>query len=617
MRTLLAVSVLILCVLQPQHLAAQASASLEAQTSSPKGEQGSALDHWWLGAAYRHVWVPPYVTDAFFARAPSISNDGFGLLATYRNGSGFNLEMGAGYLPYEFAGSFIADDGFIEDAELIESDLKFAYVTGTVSWDIPLHKVVAFEIGLGLDLGVVLGDLTRNEAYFDSATGEFVGCKAPLKPALRGPNDVPYCNVPENGSYNPATGSFRSDKDVKGEQYNVKEGRIPPLMLFPMLPHLALRVQPLDFLMLKAEFAFGGVQMWVGASLHVSLGALKPAPKPAPVAEPKVVTGRVLGKVVEAEGGAPIGGATVRAITSAQVPVQSNADGTFVIAGVPVGRARFQITHPHYADSKCEADIPSAGGDVALACPLAPPPRVGAISGQVVDEAGAPITPASITLVGPTAGDTPRTTAAGAEGYFAAVDLPVGTYLARVEADGYLVSAIKVDVVLQDTAMPKVVLIKKPEHALVELRKQELAIVEQIQFMPKSAEIAADSEGLLRQVADALHRHPELELVEIQGHTDPSGGRAMNMPLSQQRAESVRAWLVSAGVAESRLVAKGYGPDKPLVPNTSAANRAKNRRVQFIIVKQGAPVVQVKPAEPAAAPEAAPAAVPTQPAPTP
>ena len=59
-----------------------------------------ALDRWWLGGYYRHHWIPGYITDPFFASAPAISNDGFGLVATYRTLGALNVELGVGYMPY-------------------------------------------------------------------------------------------------------------------------------------------------------------------------------------------------------------------------------------------------------------------------------------------------------------------------------------------------------------------------------------------------------------------------------------------------------------------------------------------------------------------------------------
>ncbi|MGH7270072.1 MAG: OmpA family protein, partial [Polyangiaceae bacterium] len=61
-----------------------------------------------------------------------------------------------------------------------------------------------------------------------------------------------------------------------------------------------------------------------------------------------------------------------------------------------------------------------------------------------------------------------------------------------------------------------------------------------------------------------------------------------NMHLSQSRADAVRAYLVAHGIAPERLVAKGYGFHQPLVPNDTAANRALNRRVQFIRTESAA-----------------------------
>jgi outer membrane protein OmpA-like peptidoglycan-associated protein len=58
-----------------------------------------------------------------------------------------------------------------------------------------------------------------------------------------------------------------------------------------------------------------------------------------------------------------------------------------------------------------------------------------------------------------------------------------------------------------------------------------------------------------------------------------------NLQLSDARASSVKAWLVGAGIDPARLVPKGYGQTRPLAPNVTAGNRARNRRVQFIILE--------------------------------
>ena len=585
MRALIASLLASICLLAAGTACAQTAAagqvegSVTAGAASPAAEE-SALAHWWLGGYYRHLWIPGYVTDLFLSRAPAVSNDGFGAVATYRSSSGFNVEMGFGYAPYAFHGPFLADGMPIEDTELVRSDLALWHLTGSVLWDIEFHPVVALELGVGLDLGFFSGKVIRNEAYLDPATGRFADCAGPLDPPVVGPNGDPYCNVPEHGG-----STDRADQ--KGEQYHVREGAVPPVMLFPMLPRVGLRLQPLRYLAIKAEFAFGIAQMWAGVSLHVGFGLFAKHASPSPVQEvapPPPAMGRVLGRVLDAESGAPVAGATVRVSGRALSPLTSEDDGRFVVDRLDPGLVQFDIEHADYAPAKCRADVPASGGDVALDCQLTPKPRLGAISGQLVDEAGNPVAGQPVQLLGP----RNDTLTSDEHGSFAAVDLPPGTYRVRVDAADFLVQMVEVQVAPQETATPKIVLIKKPKHALVELRKQEIVIAEQVQFQPNSAEIAAASEGLLRQVADVLLRNPQIEQVEVQGHTDSTGTRALNMKLSQARADAVRAWLVDAGVAPERLTAEGYGPDHPLRPNNTAQNRAKNRRVQFIIKRQAA-----------------------------
>ena len=88
---------------------------------------------------------------------------------------------------------------------------------------------------------------------------------------------------------------------------------------------------------------------------------------------------------------------------------------------------------------------------------------------------------------------------------------------------------------------------------------------------------------LLAQVAATLRAAKSLS-VEIEGHTDDVGSALKNLRLSQKRAETIRAVLVKAGVSPARLVAKGYGPTRPRAPNTTAAGREQNRRVEFLIL---------------------------------
>ncbi len=89
----------------------------------------------------------------------------------------------------------------------------------------------------------------------------------------------------------------------------------------------------------------------------------------------------------------------------------------------------------------------------------------------------------------------------------------------------------------------------------------------------------------LNEVADALIKGNPDSNMTIEGHTDSQGARDFNMNLSQKRADSVRDYLVSRGIAADRTKAVGIGPDRSIADNKSAEGRANNRRVEIIVGK--------------------------------
>jgi outer membrane protein OmpA-like peptidoglycan-associated protein len=97
------------------------------------------------------------------------------------------------------------------------------------------------------------------------------------------------------------------------------------------------------------------------------------------------------------------------------------------------------------------------------------------------------------------------------------------------------------------------------------------------------ATLRPQSRTKLDEAADVLKRHPKLQ-VEISGHTDSTGSRDLNMDLSRNRAESVKAYLVEQGVAADRIRTRGAGPDEPIDSNATKDGRAKNRRIEFRVL---------------------------------
>jgi outer membrane protein OmpA-like peptidoglycan-associated protein len=104
-----------------------------------------------------------------------------------------------------------------------------------------------------------------------------------------------------------------------------------------------------------------------------------------------------------------------------------------------------------------------------------------------------------------------------------------------------------------------------------------------INFDIDKATLRPESMGTLNQIVSVLNTNPDLKF-EIDGHTDNSGTPDHNLTLSQQRADAVKAQLVSMGVSASRLTTKGFGDTQPLNPNDTPANKANNRRVEFVKV---------------------------------
>ena len=88
----------------------------------------------------------------------------------------------------------------------------------------------------------------------------------------------------------------------------------------------------------------------------------------------------------------------------------------------------------------------------------------------------------------------------------------------------------------------------------------------------------------LEMVAGLLANNLWVSKVRIEGHTDNTGSAELNQQLSDRRAASVQRFLIERGISPSRLEAQGLGPSQPLADNTTRAGRARNRRVEFVII---------------------------------
>ncbi|HEX6242050.1 MAG TPA: OmpA family protein, partial [Polyangiales bacterium] len=260
----------------------------------------------------------------------------------------------------------------------------------------------------------------------------------------------------------------------------------------------------------------------------------------------------------------------------------TGADGAFVSYPFPPGDVQIQVEAEGYEPGTCSTTIPAGGGDVSLACMIVPLPRVGSAAIQVFNDGGAPATGVNVVVMGPDTKSLPT----DQDGRLKLGDLKPGEYRARIDSSGFLPSVTTFAVKVREESLVSVQLVAVPKTASVKIAGDKIKVKGTIYFAPNTANIESRSTPLLVEIASVLMSHPELLQVEIQGHTDDTGTAARNTQLSEDRAAAVKDWLVKAGVERERLLAKGYGAEKPIAPNVTEQTRAKNRRVEFVVLQR-------------------------------
>jgi outer membrane protein OmpA-like peptidoglycan-associated protein len=104
-------------------------------------------------------------------------------------------------------------------------------------------------------------------------------------------------------------------------------------------------------------------------------------------------------------------------------------------------------------------------------------------------------------------------------------------------------------------------------------------------FNLNSASLRPEARERLSKIAGIVIAYPDIH-VEVDGYTDNTGSLEYNRQLSQQRAETVRSYLVQQGVPSLSVEAKGFGPDNPVASNDSPEGRRQNRRVNLVVSGQ-------------------------------
>ena len=288
----------------------------------------------------------------------------------------------------------------------------------------------------------------------------------------------------------------------------------------------------------------------------------------------------IVGTVVDAETKEPIQNVVV-GYGGTETPQATVEDGTFKSYGfAPASALALTFAHPDYEPLTLDVTLETGEGEQEATVELTPAVKLGTIAGKVEDEAGAPIPNVKVKLTGPQLYEP----LASSDGRFEE-KVEAGAYTVAVSAQGYLTSGR--DINIAEDGKLDVVLVMKPapEKSVVTLREDKIEIQEKIYFETGKATILPKSYDVLDQVAAVMTENPQIKQIQIEGHTDDRGSDELNLELSQGRADSVRDYLVEAGIGRERLRSKGFGETRPVLPNTSQRNRSFNRRVEFNIIK--------------------------------
>ncbi len=160
--------------------------------------------------------------------------------------------------------------------------------------------------------------------------------------------------------------------------------------------------------------------------------------------------------------------------------------------------------------------------------------------------------------------------------------LPVGKkYTMRAIGKDYIAVGENID--LTDTKSYKE--IRDKTLPLVPIEVGQSVRLTNIFFETGKAELRPESGPELDRVVTTMNENPKLA-IEVDGHTDNVGSNTFNLKLSQDRADAVREYLIGKGIEPDRVGGKGFGETKPVGPNDTEDGRAKNRRVEFVILKK-------------------------------
>ena len=174
-----------------------------------------------------------------------------------------------------------------------------------------------------------------------------------------------------------------------------------------------------------------------------------------------------------------------------------------------------------------------------------------------------------------------------AAGRFTLKGIPTGFEVVGASAPGYNDGTGTADIGPGEDNPDVTIYLEKGKQAVFDQKRigvGEAISLSNILFDQGKADIKAESRPELDKVVSFLRANAAAE-IELSGHTSSEGDATYNRSLSYRRVKACKDHIVSKGLDPGRVIAVGYGPDRPVAPNDTEANRAKNRRVEMRIVK--------------------------------
>ncbi|MBI2257510.1 MAG: OmpA family protein [Flavobacteriia bacterium] len=254
--------------------------------------------------------------------------------------------------------------------------------------------------------------------------------------------------------------------------------------------------------------------------------------------------------------------------------------------GYPINSAEDELGIFVSIDGKLAYYSSRVGGDWNIyqfeLYPEARPQKVAIMKGELKNNSGEPITDASIEIAYANSDKIETVKVKGDDGKYAAIvkTKEKQDVMLTVKKEGH---AFDSKLITKEEISEKKS-IKGNDLEVKPLKEGEAYTIKDILFGTASFQLSASSQFILKQFSRFLKENPSIKIA-IQGHTDDVGEESTNLKLSDDRASAVKKYLVSLGIQESRLSAKGYGESKPKIPNDSDYSRSINRRTDFVIEK--------------------------------